>query len=301
MSIKLKIMKKLLTLILMMTFAGALNAQGFKGLLNKAKEKLEKATNYINEVNKLTSGNPSDEVSQGESAKREAPSNDAMQKETASIRSVSANNSSNIKIVVKGISTSLTDVNVDTNIQFSLPDIDKDNCACFILMTNGMWKEDLSIEEFAQLSRILCHKEFDLSNILNDNKSGSAEVSLPLLRRGLVGKDSLLYLRAYIINAKSLQVVAKGDFTKFNPGSVLSASHAKGIESSLNTTMQGMLLEGIVNSLFDDSSSSSSSDHECSVCGNSNICMACYGYWDDSDERRNCSHCRGSGRCPYFK
>lgn len=38
-------MKKLLTLILMMTFAGALNAQGFKGLLNKAKEKLDKVTN----------------------------------------------------------------------------------------------------------------------------------------------------------------------------------------------------------------------------------------------------------------
>ena len=31
-------MKKVLTLIVMMTFAGALNAQGLKGFLNKAKE-----------------------------------------------------------------------------------------------------------------------------------------------------------------------------------------------------------------------------------------------------------------------
>lgn len=38
-------MKKVLTLIVMMTFAGAMNAQGLKGLLNKAKESVNKVTN----------------------------------------------------------------------------------------------------------------------------------------------------------------------------------------------------------------------------------------------------------------
>jgi hypothetical protein len=40
-------MKKVLVLIVMMTFTGALNAQGLKGLLNKAKEKIEKVSNDI--------------------------------------------------------------------------------------------------------------------------------------------------------------------------------------------------------------------------------------------------------------
>ena len=48
-------MKKVLVLIVMMTFTGALNAQGLKGLLNKAKEKIEKVSNDIDKtVNTIT-------------------------------------------------------------------------------------------------------------------------------------------------------------------------------------------------------------------------------------------------------
>ena len=47
-------MKKVLTLIVMMTFAGALNAQGLKGFLNKAKEKIDKVTNNTGKTTSST-------------------------------------------------------------------------------------------------------------------------------------------------------------------------------------------------------------------------------------------------------
>lgn len=47
-------MKKVLTLIVMMTFVGALNAQGLKGFLNKAKEKIDKVTNNTGKTTSST-------------------------------------------------------------------------------------------------------------------------------------------------------------------------------------------------------------------------------------------------------
>lgn len=51
-------MKKVFIFIVMMTFAGAMNAQGLKGLLNKAKESVNKVTNNSGKTTSTTSTTP---------------------------------------------------------------------------------------------------------------------------------------------------------------------------------------------------------------------------------------------------
>lgn len=201
-----------------------------------------------------------------------------------------------MKTSVTGMSASIEGVDIKVKVQLSMEGIDKKDYVCFVLMTNGKWKEDASLEELAQLSDVLCYSDFLVSDEMKGN-IGTVEVAVPLEHEGLCGKEQALYLRAYLVDTKNRRLLSKGDFVKYKPD---SSTSAQDIEKSLQSAMMGGLVEGLFNSLFSGSSGSSNSDSEkCIVCKGHVTCQACSSY--DPESRKNCSHCGGNGHCPNYR
>jgi len=135
-----------------------------------------------------------------------------------------------------------------------------------------------------------------LSDALS-GKSGTIDVAVPLEAKGLKGKDSLLYIRAYIFDTNNIQIIAKSDFTPFYPGSVLTKMMK---QNARNYAISKTVAAGVLTLLQEDGSTLiSTPTYSCSVCGKNRICQQCYVY--SYEEKKGCSHCEGSGVCPNYK
>ena len=295
----------------------AMDAQGLKGFLNKAKEKMDKASGVVEKVlqNPNTQNQQQKSNQQTSQKKQTAKEQETKQRQQtsqklseassttdfeipseSSYKSTESSSQTIVKTIAKGLDYSDGDYFVNTQTQLSLPKADVKNCVCFLLMTNSLWKDELNLHEFSGLSSTLCHKEVELSDVLS-GKSGTIDVAVPLEAKGLKGKDSLLYIRAYIFDTNNIQIIAKSEFTPFYPGSVLTKMMK---QNARNYAISKTVAEGVLTLIQEDSSVfMSTPTHSCSVCGKNRICQQCYVY--SYEEKKGCSHCEGSGVCPNYK
>lgn len=332
-------MKKVLLLISMTLLVGAADAQGLKGLLNKARQKIDKVaetidkvqTNVTNAVDKVETNvtNAVDKMETdvntilGKAPQESADSAGVQAAETtgatvepttqaaqtnAAVTTVStqeeveamlsqvATNAADMpmKVVtkVRGMGTAALGSTIDTDVSLTLQGVDKSNCVCFVMMTNSRWKDELSLKEFSQLSTSVCSNFFELKDSVKGN-AGTFSVSVPLKSKGLIGKNSLLYLRSYVLDTQTLKMVGMSDFVQYKPESPLPLP--KKLTTEEEALLAGLIWEGFNN--FTNSKTEISD--KCSACNGAHVCGVCH--YSTSEEKENCSHCQGSGVCPYYK
>lgn len=201
----------------------------------------------------------------------------------------------NVKIVKTGVQSvnyDLEGMYVSANVQVELADVKEGECACFIFMNNGHWKDsNLSLDELSELCQKICVGHAFIPET-HSSSTQEIEIEIPFAKEYLSGTDSVLYLKAYVVSGKTKSIIAEGDLIKYTPD--VSAIRSDMMESAF----------GIASSIFGAILGAGASGgrgqipegHEaCSRCRGTGECQACNGSgWVGDD---HCPTCYGTKEC----
>ena len=200
--------------------------------------------------------------------------------------------------------------------------------AIMMLMDNARWNDDVTHQQFYELTKKLCYGEM----VIPATSSGLkyCRINVPVNTDNLSGKGSSFYIRPYLFDMENIEITAKGPLIKYTPDYAQLKKQIKEEESSLTSGLLGGLL-GIISgggssildilggggspdpgteileifgsgsNDYDDGQQSGSEkkkkEKKCSTCGGSGKCNSCHGSGRGLNYTDNCSSCYGHGSC----
>ena len=182
---------------------------------------------------------------------------------------------------------------VNVKLKLQMTNVGKEECAVILLMNNEKWNDEgISNEEFVDLSDQLCYADEMLPSKANGQHE--CELAIPIDRNSLTGAEGTFYIKAYIANIKTKQIVAKGEMVKYTPDTEALREEMIGQSLDFATSLFGNIISGSFNSK-DEKKEVPEGCIKCRRCDQTGVCPACDGRRVVDDEK--CDACNGTAKC----
>lgn len=184
-----------------------------------------------------------------------------------------------LKTEYTGADFNLNGAYVTVNVQLLASNVATEECACFVLVKNGLWDgKDMTITKLSKLCKTMCVGEAELEPV-SVSKTLDIPIAIPLEREYMTGQDTVLYMKTFVVDFNKKAIVAQGEMIRFNPDTQETREQIYSRAGQIAGSLFGGLLS---NSRSDDSSYKT--------------CPSCQGRGYIQNPDHLCSRCDGKGK-----
>lgn len=192
-----------------------------------------------------------------------------------------------LKTQPQAVDFDLMGMYVTVAVQLQLSGIGKEECACVVLMNNDKWNDqNITFQRLVERIESMCVGD-TLLNAVKGPATTTLPVIVPIEKQYLTGKDSALYLKAYVVDVKRQNVIAQGQTVRYVPDRQATSNQMIHKAAGIAGKMFGAI-SGLTNGF-------SSALDECPDCHGLGTCYYCRDKQSDPDFY--CVNCNGKGRC----
>jgi hypothetical protein len=195
-----------------------------------------------------------------------------------------------LKTEYTGADYNLSGPLVTVNVKLQASNVASEECACFVLLKNDKWDDsNMTIPKLSKLCKQMCVGEAELSPV-SSTKTIDVPIEIALERQHMTGKDTLFYMKTFVVDFTKEAIIAQGEMIKFSP----NTEEARNQMYSRAGEMAGSLLGALFSGAGGGGSNIPEGYKKCNECDGKGV------YWlrnsDGTNDRQvNCRECRGKG------